>query len=64
MIGVTEALNHSIALIIKWLETRDCVIGKKATIWVQVRAEDKFTWIWPNATDNLNEMWGGDYCIL
>ena len=53
MIGVTGAFNHSITLIIKRLEARDCVIGKKATIWVQVRADDKFTWIWPNAADNL-----------
>jgi len=34
------------------------VIGKKATIIVQVRAEDKFTWIMPSAADNLEENLG------
>ena len=33
VIGVTGAFNHSISLIVKAIQARDCVIGKKATIW-------------------------------
>ena len=33
VIGVTGAFNHSISLIFKAIQARDCVIGEKATIW-------------------------------
>ena len=33
VIGVTGAFNHSISLIVKAIQARDCVIGEKATIW-------------------------------